>query len=63
MQHTPESDQNDFEELLSVLQDEELYRVRHRLNKKRKIRLVDIVTEEIRFREALRQEEGRRHAP
>jgi len=58
MQHT--ESENDFEELLAVLHDEELYRVRHRLNKKAKARLVDIITAEIQRREANWQEEHRR---
>jgi len=59
MQHEAESE-NDFQELISVLNDEELYRVRHRFNKKLKVRLVDIITAEIRKREAAWQIERRR---
>ena len=63
MQHTTGSEsesQNDFAELLSVLNDEELYRVRHRLNKKMNLRLVDIITAEIGNRETIWQREKRR---
>jgi hypothetical protein len=52
--------ENDFEHLLAVLNDEELYRVRHRLNKKLKYRLVDIITVEINRREEIWRKEARR---
>ena len=58
MQHTQEF--SDFEELLAVLNDEELIRVRHRLNKKLKTRLVDLISAEIGEREATWQKEKRR---
>jgi len=60
MQHTEQSNENDFEELLGVLHDEELYRVRHRLNKRSRLRLVDIITAEIKRREEIWQQEERR---
>jgi hypothetical protein len=56
----PTESENDFNELLAVLNDEELYRVRHRLNKKRKERLVDIITVEIDRREEIWRKEARR---
>jgi len=58
MQHTESG--NDFEELLAVLNDEELIRVRHRLNKKAKVRLVDILSARIQERESIWQKEKRR---
>jgi hypothetical protein len=60
MQYATESEsENDFQELLNVLNDEDLLRVRHRLNKRRKMRLVDLITAEIRKRETIWQQERR----
>ena len=60
MQYATESEsENDFQELLNVLNDEDLLRVRHRLNKWRKMRLVDLITAEIRKRETIWQQERR----
>ena len=62
MQYEAEPIKNDFEELLGVLTDEELIRVRHRLNKKLKTRLVDLISAEIKERESIWQKEKRRES-
>jgi hypothetical protein len=54
MSHTTDFDLkpgDDFRELLVVIKDEELIRLRYRLYKRNNERLVDILTEEIQKRE------------